>query len=175
MIPVVEHIRNQGFTVLVTSGTVTAAQMAVSRGARSDAVARANAALPLAGNTSAEVSLQAKQVLALAGDRRSAVRLADEALSAARTQDPNSASCQFFIMHDKAPHLDGQYSAFGETVMGLDVVDLIVSTPRGQADKPNSPQVIERAIVVTRPSWVPAEPSQTKNGPASVPVPVGGK
>ncbi|MCY3002468.1 MAG: peptidylprolyl isomerase [Planctomycetota bacterium] len=96
-------------------------------------------------------------------------------LSAARTQDPNSASCQFFIMHDKAPHLDGQYSAFGETVMGLDVVDLIVSTPRGQADKPNSPQVIERAIVVLRPSWVPAEPSQTKNGPPSVPVPVGGK
>ena len=44
-----------------------------------------------------------------------------------------------------------------------------------ESRKPVPPQVIERAIVVTRPSWVPAEPSQTKNGPASVPVPVGGK
>jgi peptidyl-prolyl cis-trans isomerase B (cyclophilin B) len=75
-------------------------------------------------------------------------------LSAARTQDPNSASCQFFLMHGMAPHLDGQYSAFGETVMGLDVVDLIATT-RLQGERPVEPQEIQRAIVVQkRPSWV---------------------
>lgn len=95
-------------------------------------------------------------------------------LSAARTSDPNSASCQFFIMHDKAAHLDGQYSAFGETVLGLDIVDLIVNTPRGQGDKPTSTQKIERATVVLRPEWVKAEPSQSAQGPAPTPVPVGG-
>jgi|JI10StandDraft_1071094.scaffolds.fasta_scaffold171694_3 cyclophilin family peptidyl-prolyl cis-trans isomerase len=103
-----------------------------------------------------------------------AVKHVKGVLSAARTQDPNSASCQFFLMHGKAPHLDGQYSAFGETVMGLDVVDLIATT-RLQGERPVEPQEIQRAIVVLRPSWVPAEPSQTKNGPPSVPVPVGGK
>jgi peptidyl-prolyl cis-trans isomerase B (cyclophilin B) len=95
-------------------------------------------------------------------------------LSAARTSDPNSASCQFFIMHDKAAHLDGQYSAFGEAVLGLDIVDLIVNTPRGQGDKPTTTQKIERATVVLRPEWVKAEPSQSAQGPAPVPVPVGG-
>ena len=57
-------------------------------------------------------------------------------LSAARTADPNSAGSQFFIMVDKAPHLDGQYSVFGEVVKGLDVVDTIVSQPRDLKDNP---------------------------------------
>ncbi len=57
-------------------------------------------------------------------------------LSAARTADPNSAGSQFFIMVDKAPHLDGQYSVFGEIVKGLDVVDTIVSQPRDLKDNP---------------------------------------
>ena len=95
-------------------------------------------------------------------------------LSAARTSDPNSASCQFFIMHDKAAHLDGQYSAFGEAVLGLDVVDLIVNTPRGQGDKPTMPQKIERATVVLRPEWVKPEPSQSGAAPAPAPTPIGG-
>jgi peptidyl-prolyl cis-trans isomerase B (cyclophilin B) len=95
-------------------------------------------------------------------------------LSAARTSDPNSASCQFFIMHDKAAHLDGQYSAFGEAVLGLDVVDLIVNTPRGQGDKPTTPQKIERATVVLRPEWVKPEPSQSGAAPAPAPTPIGG-
>jgi len=69
-------------------------------------------------------------------------------LSAARTNDPNSASCQFFIMHKAAPNLDGQYSAFGETVFGLDVVEKIVTSPRDPRDKPKDPQVIQKAIVV---------------------------
>jgi peptidyl-prolyl cis-trans isomerase B (cyclophilin B) len=79
-------------------------------------------------------------------------------LSAARTNDPDSASCQFFVMHAKAPHLDGQYSGFGQLVTGLDVVDRIVKTPRGQQDRPQTPQVIERAIVVK----APADPAAWK-------------
>lgn len=72
-------------------------------------------------------------------------------LSMARTADPNSASCQFFIMHAAAPHLDGQYSAFGELREGLDVVDKIVNTPRGAGDRPVEPQIIEKAAVVMKP------------------------
>lgn len=69
-------------------------------------------------------------------------------LSMARSQDPNSGSCQFFIMHANAPHLDGSYSGFGQVVTGLDVVDLIVNTPRNRQDRPNTEQRIEAAIVV---------------------------
>jgi len=57
-------------------------------------------------------------------------------LSAARTADPNSAGSQFFIMVDKAPHLDGQYTVFGEIVKGLDVAETIVSQPRDPKDNP---------------------------------------
>ncbi|MFA5513124.1 MAG: peptidylprolyl isomerase [Candidatus Kapaibacterium sp.] len=59
-------------------------------------------------------------------------------LSAARTNDPNSATSQFFIMHDKAPHLDGQYTAYGKVVSGIEVVDIIAKTPRNQqSNNPN--------------------------------------
>src|SRR3954462_11115358 len=44
-------------------------------------------------------------------------------LSMARSSDPDSASCQFFIMHQDSPHLDGQYSAFGKVSSGIEVVD----------------------------------------------------
>jgi peptidyl-prolyl cis-trans isomerase B (cyclophilin B) len=57
-------------------------------------------------------------------------------LSAARTADPNSAGSQFFIMVDNAPHLDEQYTVFGEIVKGLDVADTIVSQPRDLKDNP---------------------------------------
>ena len=69
-------------------------------------------------------------------------------VSMARSADPNSGSCQFFLMHANAPHLDGQYSGFGNIVSGLDVVDLIVNTPRNRQDRPNSEQRIISAIVV---------------------------
>jgi peptidyl-prolyl cis-trans isomerase B (cyclophilin B) len=73
-------------------------------------------------------------------------------LSMARSADPNSASCQFFVMHQAAPHLDGQYSAFGRCTDGLEVVDAIVSTPRNmQTNKPNEPQRILRAVVIKAP------------------------
>jgi len=57
-------------------------------------------------------------------------------VSAARTNDPNSATSQFFICVADAPHLDGQYSIFGQTVSGLDVVDKIVNAPRDNRDNP---------------------------------------
>jgi peptidyl-prolyl cis-trans isomerase B (cyclophilin B) len=71
-------------------------------------------------------------------------------LSMARSSDPNSASCQFFVMHAAYPSLDGQYSAFGKLVSGLEVVDKIVNTPRGANDKPNQPQTIVKATVVKK-------------------------
>lgn len=57
-------------------------------------------------------------------------------ISAARTPDPNSASSQFFICVTDVPHLDGQYSIFGEVVRGMDVVDRIVNSPRDKNDNP---------------------------------------
>lgn len=51
-------------------------------------------------------------------------------VSMARSNDPNSATSQFFIMHGNSPHLDGKYTAFGKTVSGLDVVDKVVAAPR---------------------------------------------
>ena len=64
-------------------------------------------------------------------------------LSMARTMIPDSASSQFFIMHEDAPHLDGQYAAFGKITDGLDVVDRIANMPRNIQDCPNIPVVIK--------------------------------
>ncbi len=63
-------------------------------------------------------------------------------LSMARSQNPDSASSQFFIMTVTAPHLDGQYSAFGKVVKGLDVMDKIVSVERDRGDNPLKPVYI---------------------------------
>ena len=57
-------------------------------------------------------------------------------LSMARAMHPNSAGSQFFIMHKKAPHLDGQYAAFGKVIEGMDVVDKIAATKTGRQDRP---------------------------------------
>jgi peptidyl-prolyl cis-trans isomerase B (cyclophilin B) len=64
-------------------------------------------------------------------------------LSMARTSFPNSASSQFFIMHEDAPHLDGQYAAFGKITEGIEVVDKIASVDTDYQDCPLEPQVIE--------------------------------
>ena len=77
-------------------------------------------------------------------------------LSMARANDPNSASCQFFVMHADAPALDGQYSAFGRLILGLDTLDRIATAPaRMSASRENSAPVdpvrIVRTTVVTKP------------------------
>lgn len=64
-------------------------------------------------------------------------------LSMARAFDPNSAGSQFFIMVEDAPHLDGQYAAFGKVTQGMDTADYIVSQKRNFSDKPLEDQVIE--------------------------------
>jgi peptidyl-prolyl cis-trans isomerase B (cyclophilin B) len=69
-------------------------------------------------------------------------------LSMARTMDPNSAGSQFFIMHEAAPHLDGQYAAFGKVISGLDVVDEIANVRTGWADKPSQPVVMEKVEII---------------------------
>ena len=68
-------------------------------------------------------------------------------LSMARAMDPNSAGSQFFIMHQDAPHLDGQYAAFGKVIEGMDVVDGIADQRTDYNDKPLAPQVIESMTV----------------------------
>ncbi len=68
-------------------------------------------------------------------------------LSMARTADPNSASCQFFVMHANSTHLDGQYSAFGRVTSDLSVVNEIVKT-RGPGDRPTVKQEIKNATVL---------------------------
>ena len=65
-------------------------------------------------------------------------------ISMARAMDPDSAGSQFFIMHQDAPHLDGQYAAFGKVVEGMDVVDEIASVQTDFRDKPLKPQVMEK-------------------------------
>jgi peptidyl-prolyl cis-trans isomerase B (cyclophilin B) len=74
-------------------------------------------------------------------------------LSMARTSDPNSASSQFFIMHQDAPHLDAQYAGFGKLTDGYDVLDAIASVKTGSygwymQDVPKEPVVIETIEVV---------------------------
>jgi peptidyl-prolyl cis-trans isomerase B (cyclophilin B) len=68
-------------------------------------------------------------------------------LSMARTSAPNSASSQFFIMHARAPHLDGQYAAFGKVVEGIEVVDEIAAVKTNFDDKPLEPQVIKKMYI----------------------------
>ena len=70
-------------------------------------------------------------------------------LSMARSMMPNSAGSQFFIMHADAPHLDGDYAAFGKVTEGMDVVDAIAGTPTGFQDRPVQEQRIKKATVDT--------------------------
>ena len=72
-------------------------------------------------------------------------------ISMARSMNPNSAGSQFFIMHKDAPHLDGQYAAFGCVMDGMDVVDRIVNQPRNMmTNKPKKDQVMAKVTVDTQ-------------------------
>ncbi len=68
-------------------------------------------------------------------------------ISMARSQHPDSAGSQFFIMVDDAPHLDGEYAAFGIVTAGMDVVDDIVNAERDKMDKPLEDQTIKSVEV----------------------------
>ena len=68
-------------------------------------------------------------------------------ISMARAFNPNSASSQFFIMHENAPHLDGQYAAFGRVVSGMDVVDEIAEIPTDYSDRPKIAVRIKKAYI----------------------------
>ena len=70
-------------------------------------------------------------------------------LSMARTMIPNSAGSQFFIMHKNAPHLDGQYAAFGKVIEGMDVVNKIAETDKDFSDRPLDPQIMQEVTVET--------------------------
>ena len=69
-------------------------------------------------------------------------------ISMARAFDPNSASSQFFIMHADAPHLDGQYAAFGKVVSGIEIVDEIAAVPTDVYDRPRFTQRIKTITLV---------------------------
>ena len=68
-------------------------------------------------------------------------------LSMARSQSPDSAGSQFFIMHGDAPHLDGKYAAFGAVIDGLEAVDSVARCDTGAQDRPKTEQKIESVRV----------------------------
>ena len=70
-------------------------------------------------------------------------------LSMARTMVPDSAGSQFFIMHQAAPHLDGEYAAFGKIIEGMDVVNKIAEMPTDYMDRPLEDQVMKKVTVDT--------------------------
>ena len=70
-------------------------------------------------------------------------------LSMARAMHPDSAGSQFFIMHEKSPHLDGAYAAFGKITEGLDVVNKIAETATDYQDRPLEEQKMNTVTVET--------------------------
>ncbi len=68
-------------------------------------------------------------------------------ISMARAYAPDSAGSQFFIMHQDAPHLDGQYAAFGKVVEGIEVVDEIAAVDTDYSDRPLEPQIMEKVEI----------------------------
>ena len=70
-------------------------------------------------------------------------------LSMARAMHPDSAGSQFFIMHQKSPHLDGAYAAFGKIIEGMDIVNKIAETATDYSDKPLEPQRMKKVTVDT--------------------------
>ena len=70
-------------------------------------------------------------------------------LSMARSQSPNSAGSQFFLMHENSPHLDGQYAALGKVTTGLEVIDAIASVKTNYQDRPLEDQKIASITVDT--------------------------
>jgi len=70
-------------------------------------------------------------------------------LSMARSQHPDSAGSQFFLMHKDSPHLDGSYAAFGKVTEGMDVVNKIAEMKTDHSDAPLEPQIMTKVTVDT--------------------------
>lgn len=70
-------------------------------------------------------------------------------LSMARSMFPDSAGSQFFIMHKKSPHLDGDYAAFGKVIEGMEIVDKIAETETDYSDRPLTEQKMKKVTVET--------------------------
>lgn len=70
-------------------------------------------------------------------------------LSMARSARPDSAGSQFFLMVENAPHLDGQYAAFGKVIEGIEEADRIVAVKRNRNDKPDEDQIMKEVTVET--------------------------
>ena len=83
-------------------------------------------------------------------------------LSMARSQSPNSAGSQFFLMHENSPHLDGQYAAFGKVTSGLEVIDAIASVRTNYQDRPLEDQKIASITVDTHGETYP-EPKKLQD------------
>ena len=81
-------------------------------------------------------------------------------LSMARAMDPHSAGSQFFIMHKNAPHLDGQYAAFGKVIEGMDVVNNIAETKVDVYDRPYNDMIMKSVTVETFGETYPAPITQ---------------
>lgn len=90
-----------------------------------------------------------KGEFALNGFKTNDIKHLRGVLSMARAMNPNSAGSQFFIMHQNASHLDGQYAAFGKVIEGIDIVDKIASVKTDWNDKPVKPQTMKKVTVET--------------------------
>lgn len=90
-----------------------------------------------------------KGEFALNGFKQNDIKHLRGVLSMARAMNPNSAGSQFFIMHQNASHLDGQYAAFGKVIEGIDIVDKIASVKTDWNDKPVKPQTMKKVTVET--------------------------
>jgi peptidyl-prolyl cis-trans isomerase B (cyclophilin B) len=89
-------------------------------------------------------------------------------LSMARTNVPDSASSQFFLMHRDSPHLDAQYAGFGKVIEGLEVIDRIATVAVDRYDRPYEDVFIERIVpILPEPAELPEAPADsTENAPA---------
>ncbi len=107
-----------------------------------------------------DVDMKQKRAAAIRGEFRAngfaqnTLKHTKGVLSMARTNDPDSASSQFFIMHRASPHLDGQYAGFGQVIDGLDIIDRIANVETGNygwymQDVPVDAVIIEKVEVVS--------------------------
>ena len=102
-----------------------------------------------AGNGTGGPGYTIKGEFRMNGFAQNDIKHARGVLSMARSMMPDSAGSQFFIMHENASHLDGQYAAFGKVTEGMETVDAIASVPTDMRDKPIKRQVISSVTVDT--------------------------